>query len=73
MAHARIDTHAVSLANLKEDIEEIKEGQKWSTRWAFTTLVAVCAWLGLQLWDRVQIHPVTQAMAAEAHHIAQPK
>lgn len=72
-AHSRIDVLSTEYSSFREEIKEdigeikgaIKDFRKWAMHAVVSGLVAIISWLGLQVWDRVQIKPTNSAYAAE--------
>jgi small basic protein len=55
---------------IKEDLDEIKDSQKWVTRYFITVAIAFMAWMGVQLYQNIQVRGAAQATAAE--HVIKP-
>lgn len=53
---------------IHSDVSEIRDGQKWNNRLAVTTLIALVAWMGAQIWTNIQSISVRPAAAYAAEH-----
>jgi hypothetical protein len=65
----RIDSHEAICAerykNINDTLGEVKGAVKEHQRAAWGVVIALIAWMALELWNKQVTHPTPQAVAAE--------